>query len=131
MDYGFSTLLVSAISALGTLIQAYNGEKTKQSEIRKAKKRLDNPYKIGTKKVEDVISEDLLHKLSDKAQIEAREFLNILENETDITKVTQAKKDAQVKICFYLNQIKQFNENELPTKLLNNLWSSHACEDCS
>ncbi|MGL1957880.1 MAG: hypothetical protein OCD00_11265 [Colwellia sp.] len=126
-------LLISGVSALGSLVQAFYSAKSSnksidKSAINKAEKRALSPLKVGTKKVEDVIDEELLTTLSieidkhNKSLIEAFRSEHMTEAEHAI-KVEMAR----TQICKVLSEVMRFNEGSLPTKRLEKLWASNRC----
>ncbi|MBC3764792.1 hypothetical protein [Neptunicella marina] len=127
-------LVVSGLSALGSLIQAFytaraEHKNVSKSTLRKAKKRAEQPLKIGTKQVESVIDDVLLQTLLAQIEQHNQQLIAVLQNKTldDVQQGIQVEK-ARAQVCKVLKQIKQFNNNQLPTKRLQALWQSHRCE---
>ncbi|MCW8109336.1 hypothetical protein OPS25_12575 [Alteromonas ponticola] len=126
-------LIIAGISAMGTLIQAYYSAKDKDKSIppgtvRAAEKRGNTPLKIGTKQVEAVIDDELLHTLSAEVYTHQQNLLRVLKDKA----ATQAAKERQIQaaeeeICRVLRQIKKYNDQALPTQRLKKLWTSHGC----
>ena len=123
-----ANLFISSLSALSSMVQAYNSSNTGKQDTDKAMKRLDEPLKKGGKKISQVIDSQLLHTLSEKAEEEARELIALINKTQDLELLKQPMNDANFRLCFYLEQIKSHNEETLPTKRLNQLWLSHRCE---
>lgn len=123
-----ANLLISSLSAISSMVQAYNSSKTGKQQTDKAIKRLDEPLKVGGKKVSQVIDSHLLNALSDKAEEEARELIALINQTQDFELLKKPMSDANIRLCFYLEQIKSHNDEKLPTKRLNQLWLSHRCE---
>lgn len=69
-----ANFLVSSLSAMSSMVQAYNSSKVTNKDISKAQKRLDEPLKNGGAKIAQVIDSNLLNTLSSKAEKEAREL---------------------------------------------------------
>ncbi|RLV57683.1 hypothetical protein D5018_21270 [Parashewanella curva] len=111
-----ANLLVSSISSLATIVQAYNSNKLTKSELNKAQKRIEQPLKNGGKQLTNVIDAKLLEKLSFLAEIEAKQLIKVLTYSEDIELTQVMINTAQERICFYLGQIKQHNQGKLPTK---------------
>lgn len=127
-----ANLFVSSISSLATVVQAHNSNPNKitNNDIKKAQKKLDKPLKRGGKQLVDIIDHSLLSTLANKAENEARELIGYIEESSDITDIQKHIAEANLRICFYLEQIKNHNQDKLPTVRLNQLWSSHGCNDC-
>lgn len=123
-----ANLFISSLSALSSMVQAYHSSNSGKQDTKKEKERLDEPLKIGGKKVSQVIDSDLLNALSEKAEAEARELISLIDKTQDLELLKQPMNDANVRLCFYLEQIKSHNNEELPTKRLNQLWLSHRCK---
>ncbi len=126
-----ANLFVSAISSIATVVQAHNSKNVKSADITKAQKRIDKPLKQGGSKLASVIDNKLLEALASKAHKEAQELIHNINNQGDVDIVQNHISEANSRVCFYLNQIKNHNENELPTERLKKLWLSHTCEGCS
>jgi len=126
-----ANLLVSSISAASSVVQAHNSNKVNPSDITKAQKRIDAPFKRGGAKLVPVIDDKLLETLANKAHKEAQELIHNINNQDDVEIIQNHIIEANSRVCFYLNQIKNHNENELPTERLKKLWLSHACEGCN
>ncbi|WP_448566886.1 hypothetical protein [Thalassotalea ganghwensis] len=128
-------LLVASLSALGSLVQAFYTAKSDQGNvskttISKAKKRAKKPLKTGTKTVSAVIDDKLLLALSKQLEQHQSELITAFEArdinaEQTLINVEQARQN----ICHVLQQIKRFNQGDLPTKRLEKLWHSNGC-DC-
>lgn len=126
-------LLVAGISALGTLVQAYyvarqDQRAVKKSTLRKAGERAASPLKTGTKVVSQVIDDELLTAMNatlathHEALIRAFEDSSI--NESQRALRVEAARTA---ICQTLQQIRHFNNQNLPTRRLEKLWASNRC----
>ncbi|TWX65939.1 hypothetical protein ESZ36_16685 [Colwellia demingiae] len=126
-----ANLFVSAISSIATVVQAHSGQNVKSADITKAQQRIDDPLKRGGSKVASVIDNKLLEALAKKAHKEAQELIHNINNQDDVDIIQNHISEANSRVCFYLNKIKNHNENELPTERLKKLWLSHICEDCN
>lgn len=78
-------LVVSGVSALGTLIQAFytaksSNQKISKREITKAENRASKPLIIGAKQVGDVIDEELLLTLSREIEDHQKALVNAFSN---------------------------------------------------
>ncbi|WPA91158.1 hypothetical protein QS795_011785 [Providencia zhijiangensis] len=124
-----ANLFVSSLSAISSMIQAYNSSKVTDKALNKAQKRLNEPLKIGGTTISQVIDCDLLIKLSSKAEQEARALISLISKTNDTELLTQSIREASARLCFYLSQIKFYNNGDLPTIRLNELWISHRCDD--
>jgi hypothetical protein len=127
---GLANLFVSAISAASTVVQAHSSRKVNATAISSAQKRIDEPLKQGGAKLVPVIDKTLLEVLTNKALKETQELINNIRNQDDPDIVQSHISVANSRVCFYLNQIRKHNKNELPTERLKKLWSSNACESC-
>jgi hypothetical protein len=105
---GLANLFVSAISAASAVVQAHSSRKVNTTDIIKA----------------------FLEVLTSKALKETQELINNIRSQNDPDIIQNHIAEANSRVCFYLKQIKKHNENELPTKRLEKLWSSHDCETC-
>ena len=126
-------LLISGVSALGTLVQAFYSAKSTnatvdESTIKKAEKRASEPLKIGIKKVEDVIDEELLTTLSKVIDKHNKSLIEAFRSE-HMTQAEHAVKveEARTQICKVLSEVMRFNDGQLPTERLKKLWSSNRC----
>lgn len=124
-----ANFLVSSLSAISSMVQAYNSSKVTNKDLNKAQKRLDEPLKNGGSKISQVIDSSLLNTLADKAEQEARELICLISETQDTELLKQPMREASARLCFYLSQIKSHNNGDLPTKRLNQLWISHRCDD--
>jgi hypothetical protein len=124
-----ANFLVSTLSALSSMVQAYNSSKITNKDAVKAQKRLDEPLKNGGAKISQVIDSNLLQVLSSKAEQEVRALISLISEIQDTERLEQPMKEASAHLCFYLSQIKSHNNGDLPTKRLNQLWISHRCDD--
>lgn len=127
---GLANLFVSAISAASTVVQAHSSRKVNATMITSAQKRIDEPLKQGGAKLVPVIDKALLEVLTNKALKETQELINNIQSQNDPDIIENYIVEAKSRVCFYLNQIKKHNENELPTERLKKMWSSNACESC-
>lgn len=131
MDWvAIANLFVSSISSLAAVVQAHNSNKVEPKDIKKAQQRIDTPLKRGGKQLIDIIDNNLLLVLTSKAEDEARELLSAISSDTDIESINQLITDANKRICFYLQKIREHNQSELPTERLKSLWASHNCIEC-
>ncbi len=127
-------IVVSSLSALGSLVQAFytakiaNG-KIAKDDIKRAEKRASEPLKVGTKKVDNVINDQLLAVFYEKLK---KHQCNLVEafRSDDISKAkTEVKvEEARAQICTVLSDIMRFNKGQLPTERLKKLWSSMNCK---
>ncbi|WP_298441408.1 hypothetical protein [uncultured Ferrimonas sp.] len=124
-----ANLLVSSLSALSSMVQAYNSSKVTKEDASKAEQRLDKPLKRGGAKVSQKIDGKLLSALSEKAEAEARKLIELVNMAEDPSSLELPMREASNRICFYLQQIKHHNDDVLPTKRLNDFWQSHRCVD--
>ncbi|EGQ7664801.1 MULTISPECIES: hypothetical protein [Vibrio] len=124
-----ANFLVSSLSAMSSMVQAYNSSKVTNKDISKAQKRLDEPLKNGGAKIAQVIDSNLLNTLSSKAEKEARELISLIKETQDTEQLQKPMREASTRLCFYLSQIKSHNNGDLPTKRLNELWISHRCDN--
>ncbi|MEZ8688298.1 hypothetical protein AB6D53_11750 [Vibrio splendidus] len=126
-------LVVSGVSALGTLVQAFytaksSNQKISKREITKAENRASTPLKIGAKQVGDVIDEELLLTLSREIENHHKALVNAFSN----SELTASEKEvivesARIQICKFLGEVKNFNSDQLPTERLKKLWESNRC----
>ncbi|MFA0408770.1 hypothetical protein AB4505_11350 [Vibrio splendidus] len=126
-------LVVSGVSALGTLVQAFytaksSNQKISKREITKAGNRASTPLKIGAKQVGDVIDEELLLTLSREIENHHKALVNAFSN----SELTASEKEvivesARIQICKFLGEVKNFNSDQLPTERLKKLWESNRC----
>ena len=126
-------IAVAGLSALGALVQAYyvakeNKKSVSKSKIKKSKERADKPLKIGAKKVSETIDDTLLMVLKDKIEEQLTKLIHALQS-TSISNSARERSvvEARDQICFFLTKVKEFNDDVLPTKRLENLWSSNNC----
>lgn len=124
-----ANLLVSSLSALSSMVQAYNASRLTNLSIEKAQQRLEQPLKQGGSRIAQVIDAQLLQALSDKAEQETKALIAELQEHDELHLLDAAIKQANERICFYLSKIKEYNKDVLPTKRLNELWASHGCDD--
>ena len=129
-----ANIAVAGLSALGALVQSYyaakaNNTNVSKSKIKKSKERADKPLKIGAKKVSEVIEEKLLLVLKYKIEEQHTNLIHALES-TSIsdTDSERSVEEAKNQICYFLKKVKEFNEGDLPTKRLENLWLSNKCK---
>ncbi|NMH60352.1 hypothetical protein [Alteromonas ponticola] len=129
----FAGLIIAGISAMGTLIQAYYSAKEKNKNIppatvKAAEKRANTPLKIGTKKVEAVIDDELLHTLNAEVYQHQQNLLAVFKDDKADRKAKERQiRAAEKEICRVLRQIKKYNDQTLPTQRLKKLWTSHGC----
>ena len=125
-----ANLFVSLLSAVGTLVQAYNSSKDiSNKKIKQSKERASTTLKIGGKEISEVIDEGLLNTYVVRIQQEHNSLINILENkESTHEEIETAIKSSKKSICFFLNEIKDQNIGILPTVRLKKLWKSNQCK---
>lgn len=126
-------LVVAGISAMGTLVQAYYNAKSakknvSRTKIKQAKERASEPLKIGQKKVAEIIDVNLLQALQQEIESQNNRLIHVFSSKGVSEKEKEREVEAaRLKICHFLNQVMNFNEGELPTKRLQNLWASNRC----
>jgi len=127
-------LVVAGVAALGTIVQAYYSAKAANKDIsktrlRKAEERASSPLKIGVKKVAEIIDDELLETLQYEIEKHNRSLIKAFQtpevSDSEREKMVEA---ARIQICRFLSEVKKFNEGKLPTKRLENLWSSNKCK---
>lgn len=126
-------IVVSSLSALGSLVQAFytariaNG-KIAKNDIKRAEKRASEPLKIGTKEVDNVIDDQLLTVFYEKLKKHQRNLVEAFRSD-DISKAeTEVKvEEARAQICTVLSDIMRFNKGQLPTERLKKLSESMNC----
>jgi len=126
-------LVIAGVAAMGTLVQAYYSAKVankpvSRTEIRKAEERANEPLKIGQKKVAEVIDPDLLKALQRQIDLQNERLIHALRSRgvSDNEKAKEVEA-ARLQICHFLKQVLNFNDEVLPTKRLENLWTSNRC----
>lgn len=124
-----ANLFVSSISSISSVVQAYNSSSMTAAKIKKAERRIETPLKTGGAKVSQIIDSNLLNVLSTKADQEARELIIEISKTDDVELTKQLIGVATERLCFYLQQIKKYNNDELPTERLKKLWLSHGCKE--
>ena len=127
-------LVVAGVTALGALVQAYNSAKAANTEVsesslKKAEARANSPLKRGAKRVAEVIDADLLETLQANIETHNKRLIDAFRSaEVSDSEREKMVEDARLQICSLLNQIMRFNEGNLPTRRLENLWASNRCE---
>ena len=127
-------LAIAGVAALGTIVQAYYSAKKADKDIstaklKKAEERASLPLKTGIKKVAEVIDDELLETLQaeiekhNKNLIKAFKTPSVRDSEREL--LVEA---ARMQICRFLFEVKRFNQDRLPTKRLEKLWSSNKCK---
>jgi hypothetical protein len=127
-------LTIAGVTALSAVVQAYYAAKSAKKDmnntvLRKAKERASKPLKTGVKRVAEVIDEKLLAVLQHEIEtqneylIEAFRSSNCSEAER-----SQRVEEARMQICRFLSEVRRFNNDSLPTKRLEQLWSSNKCK---
>lgn len=126
-------LVVSGISALGALVQAYYVAKDSNASvnkkiIKKAGERASIPLKTGAKTVADVIDTELLLTLNREIESHHKALISAFSDTT----LTNSDKEivvesARMQICKFLGEVKNFNNDKLPTERLKKLWESNRC----
>ncbi|KJG38303.1 hypothetical protein UA32_10875 [Photobacterium angustum] len=126
-------LVVSGVSALGTLVQAFysaksSNQKISKREITKAENRASKPLIIGAKQVGDVIDQELLLALSREIEDHHKALVNAFYNsELTVSEKEIIVESARIQICKFLCEVKNFNNDQLPTERLKKLWESNRC----
>ena len=125
-----ANLFVSTLSAISSLVQAYNSSRSVSAvKIKQSKERVSKTLKIGGQKISEVIDEDLLNTFIVRIQQEHQTLLGVLENKESTHKeIENSIKSSNKSICFFLNKIKEKNNGKLPTVRLNKLWASNQCK---
>ncbi len=127
-------LAVSGVTALGTIVQAYYSAKAGNKDIsktslRKAEERAEKPLKIGIKKVAEVIDDKLLEALQSEIEKQNKKLIKVFTTSgTSDSERERSVEEARGQICGFLIEVMRFNEGRLPTKRLENLWSSNRCK---
>ncbi|MDJ0722514.1 MAG: hypothetical protein QNJ04_12835 [Desulfobacterales bacterium] len=126
-------LVVAGVTALGTLVQAFNTSRAKnrrvsRASLKKAEKRARAPLKVGAKRVAEVIDRELLETLQHEIEIRHRKLIEAFRSND----VSERERERQVEaarrqICRFLEQVLKFNADRLPTKRLKDLWVSNRC----
>ena len=83
---------------------------------------------IGQKKVAEVIDPDLLKALQREIDSQNERLIHALSSQ-DVSdnEKEKAVEAARLQICHFLKQVLNFNDGVLPTKRLQNLWTSNRC----
>ena len=108
-------LVVSGVSALGTLVQAFyaaqaSNSKVSKSTISKAENRASKPLKVGTKVIEDVIDPGLLLTLCNEIETHNKALMpafadpNLSESEQGILVDYDHYKDGYYEILMVLRK---------------------------
>ena len=133
MSLEVAGLFAAAISALSSMVQAYKAARdearqVKNSKIRKLKRRGAQPLKRGGKALGDVIDQKVLAALTKNINNSVEELASALQDsQTSELVKNKAMHKAEAQICGSLKRILKLNQNQLPTKRLQNLWVSHKC----
>lgn len=134
MSLEVAGLFAAAISALSSMVQAYKAARdearqVRKSKIRKLKRRGSQPLKRGGKALGDVIDQKVLAALTRNIS-ESVEALALALQDTQTSELAknEAMRKAEEQICGSLSRILKLNQNQLPTKRLQNLWVSHKCD---
>jgi hypothetical protein len=127
-------LAISGVAALSTVVQAYYAAKSAKSTVRnsvlrKAEKRAGQPLKTGVKKVAEVIDDKLLATLQHEIEAQNEKLIEAFRS-PDISEAERGRcvEAARKQICDFLSAVKRFNDDSLPTKRLEQLWSSNKCK---
>jgi len=135
MSLEVAGLFAAAISALSSMVQAYKAARdearqVKQSKIKQLKNRGSHPLKRGGKALGDVIDHKILAALTRNINDSVEALaLALQERQTSEVAKNEAMHKAEEQICGSLSRILKLNQNQLPTKTLQNLWVSHKCDD--
>ena len=126
-------LAIAGVTALGTIVQAYNTAKERKKKIsnaslKQAEIRAGVPLRTGVKKVAEIIDPKLLKVLQQEIEKYNIELIEVFRSDefSDSTK-SKMVEEARLKICKFLKEVKSFNEGVLPTKRLEKLWLSNRC----
>ena len=134
MSLEIAGLFAAAISALSSMVQAYKAARdearqVKQSKIKQLKDRGKHPLKRGGKALGNVIDQKILAALTKNINDSVEALaLALQERQTSELAKNEAMHKAEEQICGSLSRILKLNQNQLPTKTLQNLWVSHKCE---
>jgi len=137
MNLEIANLFVAAISALSSLVQAYktardDTRQVKESRITELESRGSRPLKRGGKAIGNVIDQNLLSALTRNIGDSIEKLASVLRNaEASEQAKDEAMKEAEERVCGSLRRILMLNQNQFPTKTLQNLWLSHGCENSS
>ena len=133
MSLEVAGLFAAAISALSSMVQAYKAARdearqVRKSKIRQLKSRGAQPLKRGGKALGDVIDQKVLAALTKNINDAVEALAVALQNtQTSEWAKEEAMQKAEEQICGSLSRILKLNQNQLPTKTLQNLWVSHKC----
>ena len=133
MSLEVAGLFAAAISALSSMVQAYKAARdearqVKRSKIKALEKRGTHPLKRGGKALGDVIDQKILAALTQNINTAIEELASVLrDTQTSELAKNEAMNRAEEQICGSLGRILDLNQNQLPTKTLQNLWLSHKC----
>lgn len=126
-------LFVASVSALGSLIQAFytardSNKKVDNRKVRLLQKRAKKPLKVGIKTIDAIIDDKLLAALSSNIEKHNKILIDAFTNNqlSDAEKAVKVE-EARIQICKTLSEIKKFNNDQLPTKRLEQLWLSNQC----
>lgn len=127
-------LTIAGVTALSAVVQAYyaaksaNGKVTRAT-LRKAEERASEPLKTGVKRVAEVIDEELLAALQQEIEAQNKTLIEVFRS-SGITETERSRRveEARMKICSFLSEVKRFNDDSLPTKRLEKLWTSNKCK---
>lgn len=127
-------LVVAGVTALGTIVQAFytaraKNKKVSRTSLKKAEARASEPLKVGAKRVAEVIDQELLEALQGEIETRHKKLIQAFRsaNVSDTAREKQVEA-ARQQICRFLDQVKNFNAGQLPTKRLKDLWISNRCE---
>ena len=137
MNLEIANLFVAAISALSSLVHAYktardDTRQVKESRITELESRGSRPLKRGGKAIGNVIDQNLLSALTRNIGDSIEKLASVLRDaQASEQAKDEAMKEAEERVCGSLRRILMLNQNQFPTKTLQNLWLSHACENSS
>ena len=137
MNLEIANLFVAAISALSSLVRAYkiardDTRQVKESRITELENRGARPLKRGGKAIGNVIDQNLLSALTRNIGDSIEKLASVLRDaQASEQAKDEAMKEAEERVCGSLRRILMLNQNQFPTKTLQNLWLSHACENSS
>ena len=126
-------LVVAGVTALGTIVQAFYTARAKNkpvssASLKKAEARASAPLKIGAKRVAEVIDRELLETLQNEIENRHKKLIQAFRSEGIGEREREEQVEAaRLQICRFLNQVKQFNAGQLPTRRLRDLWVSNRC----
>ncbi len=129
MEYGNQIVtMLQVLSNLVVIAQALDLRSgNRQSKIEEVSERLENPFKVGGKKIDQVIDTKTLRIMMKNTEKAVHKLQKVLESELPESQKESEIARAEKVICDELNRIRKFNKSALPTKRLEKFWESHRC----